>query len=105
MGIDPISTGLSLAGTIASLFGGNKQYKLSKEALAQQKKLTDQQVEISKYLQGLSTDLMSRGSTQVDTGGGTVGYDPTTKTYRATLGPAQQALQDASDAEEAKRLG
>src|SRR5437868_872030 len=104
MGIDPISTGLSLAGTIASLLGGNKQYKLSKEALAQQKQLTDQQVKISDYINSLSKDLMARGSTQVDTGGGTVGYDPATKTYRATLGPAQQALQDASDREEAKRL-
>jgi hypothetical protein len=105
MGIDPLSTGLSLAGTIASLLGSNKQYKLSKEALAQQKVLTDRQVELSKYIQGLSTDLMSRGSTQVDPYGGAVGYDPATKTYKATLGGTQAGLQDLSDAEEAQRLG
>jgi hypothetical protein len=37
---------------------------------------------------------MARGSTQVDPYGGVTGYDPATKTYKATLGPAQQALQE-----------
>jgi hypothetical protein len=55
MGIDPLSTGLSLAGTIASLLGGNKQYKLSKGSFAQQKtSLPTRQVEMSNYIQGLS---------------------------------------------------
>jgi hypothetical protein len=103
-GIDPVSTGLSVAGTIASLLGGAKQAKLSKESLAIQKSLADNQINIANYIQSLSRDLMSRGSTQIDPYGGVTGYDPVTKAYKTTLGPAQQALQDASDREEAKRL-
>jgi hypothetical protein len=103
-GVDPVSTGLSLIGSLTSLFGDNKKYKLSKQQLDLQKQLADHQISIDDYIQGLSKQLMGMGSTQVDSYGGTTGYDPATKTYRSTLGAIPQALQDASDREEAKRL-
>ncbi|HSW91782.1 MAG TPA: hypothetical protein VLG09_04000 [Candidatus Saccharimonadales bacterium] len=103
-GVDPFSTGLSLIGSLTSFLGDKKKYKLSKQQLDLQKQLADHQISIDDYIQGLSKQLMDMGSTQVDPYGGVTGYDPVTKTYRSTLGPVQQALQDASDREEAKRL-
>jgi hypothetical protein len=78
-GIDPISSGLSLIGSLTSLFGENKKYKLAKDQLALQKQLADKQISLSDYIQSLSKDLMAKGSTQVDNYGGTAGYDPASK--------------------------
>lgn len=87
-------------GAVSGLISSKKTNKLNKAQLAEQKRLTDQQIKISDYIQSLSKDLMARGSTQVDPYGGTSGYDPVTGTYRTTLGEVPQNIQNASDAEE-----
>jgi hypothetical protein len=98
---------MSLLGSIVSgitgLISSNKNNKLQKEQYADQKRLTDQQIQISNYIQSLSKELMTRGSNQVDPYGGTTGYDPVTGTYKSTLGVVPQAMQDASDQEELMR--
>lgn len=102
---------MGILGDIGGLIGAfktakaqKKQNERAKEQLAIDRSLANQQIDISKYIQMLSQQLMQQGSTQVDPYGGTTYYDPATKTYHSTLGPRQQMLQDASDAEEAKRL-
>lgn len=92
-----------LVGSVAGLLSSKKTNKLSKQQLAEQKRLTDQQIKISDYIQQLSKELMARGSTQVDPYGGTTAYDPVTGTYRSTLGAVPAEIQAASDKEELAR--
>lgn len=103
--IGAIATGL---GAVASAIFGNKAAKKTNKLTAQeletQRRLADNQIKISDYIQNLSKELMARGTTQVDPYGGRTGYDDKTGTYYSTLGPRQQTLQDASDAEEFSRL-
>lgn len=103
----PLLAGIGAATGLLSAIFGNKAAKqtnaLNAAQLADQKRATDQQIKISDYIQGLSQDLMSKGSTQVDPYGGTTGYDPATGTYKSTLGEVPQTLQNASDSEELQR--
>lgn len=101
----PVGAALGLGAGIAGFFSDKAKNKRAKEELALQKQLADQQIDISKYIQQLSKDLMAKGTAQVDPYGGRTGYDTATGTYYSTLGEGQQALQRASDAEEAQRLG
>jgi hypothetical protein len=93
-----------LVGSFMTAKAQKQQNKRAKEQLAIDKSLADQQIDISKYIQSLSQALMGQGSTQIDPYGGMTYYDPNKKAYVSTLGPKQQALQDASDAEEMRRL-
>jgi hypothetical protein len=99
---------MSLIGGLISgglgLIADKKKNKRAKEQFALDKKLADQQIDISKYIQDLSKQLMARGSNMEDPYGGTSGYDAATGTYKTTLGGAQKGLQETSDAEEAARL-
>lgn len=90
----------SIVGGITGLISAKKNNKINAAQLADQKRLTDQQIDISNYIQGLSKELMARGSNQVDPYGGKTGYDPVTGTYKSSLGEVPQALQTGSDQEE-----
>jgi hypothetical protein len=90
-------------GAVSGLISSKKTNKLNKAQLAEQKRLTDQQIKISDYINSLSQDLMAKGSTQVDPYGGTTGYDPVTGTYKSTMGAVPGQIQGASDAEEFAR--
>lgn len=94
----------SAVSAVAGLISDKNKNKRSKQELDTQRALASRQIDISKYIEDLSRELMSKGTTQVDPYGGTTGYDPATGAYRSTLGPAQQRTQAASDAEEAARL-
>lgn len=87
-------------GAVSGYSAAKKTNKLNKEQLAEQKRMNDQQIKIADYIQGLSKELMARGSDQVDPYGGRTGYDPATGTYKTTLGAVPQNLQNVSDQEE-----
>lgn len=91
---------------LGSIFGNKaakKTNKLTAEQLALDRRLADNQINISNYIQQLSKDLMARGTTQVDPYGGSTGYDEATGTYRTNLGAIPAGLQGASDQEELAR--
>lgn len=99
-----LGAGLSILGAGAGLLSDKKKNKRAKEELALQKQLADQQIDISKYIQSLSQQLMARGDNIVDPYGGTTKYNPATGAWESVLGPEQKALQGASDKEELTRL-
>lgn len=103
LALPAISLGASLLGSIFGNSAAKKQNALMQQQLNQQQPLINQQVDVSKYIEDLSKQLMAKGSTQVDPYGGTTGYDPTTGTYKSTLGAVPQTLQNASDTEELTR--
>lgn len=94
---------LGVGSAIGGLIGGSKKNKQAKRDYELQKKLADKQIEYSDYIQSLAKDLQSRDFTLTDPSGGVSGYDPTTNTYRSTLGPQQRQIQDASYNEELAR--
>ncbi len=94
----------SIVGALKGNSAAKKKNKLAEQEMATQRLLADQQIDISKYTQGLSKDLMAQGTNAVDPYGGTSGYDPITGTYRSTLGAVPARAQGASDAEEYARL-
>jgi len=99
-----LGTALSLAGALKGNKADKKKNKRADEELALQKRLADSQIDISKYIQDISRQLMERGSGTTDVyGGGTV-YDPVTKTWKTTLGDTPKRLQSAADEEELSRL-
>lgn len=95
---------LNLLGGLFGLGADKAKNKRADAELAIQRDLANQQIDLSRYIQGLSEQLMARGSTQVDPYGGTTGYDAATGTYRSTLGAIPAELQALSDAEERARL-
>lgn len=102
MGIlgDVFSIGASILGNRSD----KAKNKRAAEELKLQKDLANQQIDLSKYIQGLSTQLMGQGSGLADPYGGTTTYNPITKRWETTMGEIPRALQGASDAEEAQRL-
>lgn len=93
-----------IIGGVSGLFSDKKKNKRAKEQNAIAQQLANQQVDISKYIQGLSQELMGRGTSITMPDGSVVGYDAASGTYRAPLSAADRGLQDASNAEELKRL-
>jgi hypothetical protein len=94
---------LGVGSAISGLIGGSKKNKQAKRDYELQKKLADKQIEYGDYIQSLSKDLQGRNFNLVDPSGGTSGFDPTTNTYKTTLGPQQRQIQDASYGEELAR--
>jgi hypothetical protein len=94
----------SVIGGVMGLKADRAKNKRAKEELALQKQLAGQQIDLSKYIQGLSQQLMSQGSGMVDPYGGSTTYDPVSKRWISTMGVVPASLQAAADTEEAQRL-
>lgn len=98
---------MSLLGDIVGLVSGHKAdkktNKLSKEQLAIDRSLANQQIDISKYIQQLGKDVIAHGSDVTDTYGNRATYDASTGTYKTQISGIQKQLQDASDQEELRR--
>lgn len=102
---------MGLLGSLGDIFGGiaglksdKKKNKRASEELALERSLANQQIDISKYIQDLSKQVVSRGSGITDPySGQTSGYDPVTGTYKGALSEGQRAVQGASDQEELAR--
>lgn len=96
-----------VGGQLLSSFLGSKAEKKKNKLIAEQtgiqRDLADQQIDVSKYIQQLSQQLMGQGSGLTDPYGGGSYYDPVSKTYKYNLSPTQQGLQGASDREELAR--
>lgn len=105
MAIGPlIGVGASLLGTVLGNKADKAKNKRAAEELALQKLLANNQIDISKYIQQISKDVLAKGSNFEDPYGGKTYYDEATKTWKSTLGEVPRALQEASDAEELARL-
>lgn len=90
----------SIIGAIGGLSADKKKNAQTQQQLDLERQLANQQVDISQYIQGLSKDVVGRGSGITDPySGQTVGYDPASNTYQAPLTGLQQQGQTASDQE------
>jgi hypothetical protein len=98
---------MSLLGDVAGLVSGfisdKKTNKMSRKQLKRDQALTDRQVDISKYIDELAREIVSKNPNFTDAYGAGAVYDPATGTYKTTLNPQEKSIQDASYAEELKR--
>lgn len=99
-----ISGGLGLLGGITGFLSDKKQNKLAKKQLETERKLADRQVEISKYIEALSKQLMGRDFSYSDPLGGGVEFDEATGRYVTKMAPEKEAIQRASFREEINRM-
>lgn len=86
----------SIVGLVSGLKSDKKTNKLNKEELALQRDLANRQIDVSKYIEELSKQIVGRNYNFADPYGGGVSFDPATQTYKTTLNPAEKAIQDTS---------
>lgn len=98
-------------GLLTDLIGGflgaksdAKANKISKEQLKVDKALADRQIEISKYIEQLAKQTAGLSGDTTDFYGSQTFLNPVTGKYEMRLGAVPRQLQEASDAEEAKRF-
>lgn len=99
-----LSAGLGLASGVAGFLSDRKANKLAKKQYKLDKKMTDRQIEISKYIEGLAKQLMGRDFSFTDPFGGGVEFDEATGKYITKLSPEKKAIQEASFKEELDRM-
>jgi hypothetical protein len=93
--------GSSIASVGSSILGvnsTNKQYKLQLEEMLRQGLISQKQLDLAERQIELGL------ATQIDAAGNTLVYDKDTNTFKATLSPKSQQLQDASDNEYLRML-
>lgn len=96
-----------LGGALSGILGLGSDKKKNKRAdaeMALAQKYADKQISLADYIQGLSQQLVGRGSGITMPDGTVIGYDAASGTYKAPLSAEQQAQQAASDHEEGQRL-
>lgn len=99
----PLAAVLGAASGVAGYLSDKKKNKRAKEQLKIDRDLANQQIDISKYIQGLSKELVAKGSNVTDPYGNTAGYDAASGSYKAPMRPGEIAVQNASDQEELAR--
>lgn len=105
MGIDPVSTGLSLASSIAGLFGTNSKNKAAAADKENNARITQEQLALSRLISDAASKYSAQGNGITDIYGGGARYNPATGSWEYDLGATPAAIQGLSDEEELARYG
>lgn len=93
-----------IIGGVTGFLADRKQNKLAKKQYKLEKAMSDRQIQLSRYIEQLSRELMRKDFSFDDTFGGGVKFNPVTGKYEASLAPEKRAIQEASFAEELDRM-